>query len=108
MSKVQVQITKSAKQDLKGIARWVMLHDSPSKAAELLRQLEEACNSLTSLPLRGHKLPEQEIIAYSDCLEIHQGPYRIIYHCKEKVVYIDAILDGRRDIQAVLSSRTLG
>jgi len=74
MSKVQVQITRSAKQYLKGIARWVMLQDSPSKAAELLRQLEEACNSLTSLPLRGYKLPEQEIIAYSDCLEIHQGP----------------------------------
>ena len=108
VAKYLVKFTQSAKKDLTGIARWVMQNDSPGKAASLLTKLEEACSTLNNLPSRGHALPELASIDYQGYLEIHQGPYRIIYHLQEQFVLIDAVLDGRRDIHELLAKRLLG
>jgi toxin ParE1/3/4 len=40
-------------------------------------------------------------------LGIHYKPYRIIYEVKKEIVYIHSVLDGRRNIQEILSERIL-
>jgi len=42
-----------------------------------------------------------------DFREVHVGPYRIIYEMGGRVVWVLAVLDGRRDIQDVLARRLL-
>ena len=105
----KVELTKPALQDLKEIFNWVAANDSRAKASNLLDKLQETSKSLADLPLRGHALPELQAIGSQNYLEIHQGPYRIIYHihaqAQGQIVYIDAILDGRRDMQELLSAR---
>ncbi|MDX2471878.1 MAG: type II toxin-antitoxin system RelE/ParE family toxin [SAR324 cluster bacterium] len=108
MATFQVRILDSAEQDLKQIIRWVAKNDSPAKAKNLLDKLVESYLSLEELPLRGHHLPELTKIGISDYLEIHQGPYRLIYQVTQKTVFIHAVLDGRRDMEDLLSQRLLG
>ena len=103
----KVELTKPALQDLKEVFNWVAANDSRAKASNLLDKLQETSKSLANLPLRGHALPELQAIGSHNFLEIHQGPYRIIYHIQGEIVYIDAVLDGRRDMQELLNARLL-
>ena len=105
--KFKVEYTRPALQDLRGIFRWVVTNDSKAKATSLLKKLQKASESLSILPSRGHSMPELLSIG-AGYLEIHEGPYRIIYHTQGHMVYIDALLDGRRDMQTLLAKRLIG
>jgi toxin ParE1/3/4 len=39
---------------------------------------------------------------------VHFKPYRIVYRVYERKVVVFLIADGRRDMQALLTSRVLG
>jgi len=107
MEKFEVRILQTAEQDLYDIINWIAQNDSPEKAHRLLDKLIKSYQSLKDLPLRGHKLPELKQISTLDYLEIHQGPYRIIYQVQIQTVYIHAVLDGRRELADLLESRLL-
>lgn len=89
------------------IYRHEAVTDSPKKAGELLHRLQAKCMSLSELPERGYVPPELEPIGVFDYLEIHHGPYRLIYQLTGKAVFIHCILDGRRDMQELLQDRLL-
>ena len=107
MARFGVQILQEAEQDLRQTLRWVSINDSPIKARSLIEKLIKCCITLEELPYRGHTLKELERIAVKDYLEIHQGPYRIIYQVREQTVFIHAVLDGRRDLLELLEKRLL-
>ena len=107
MKKYKVLIDPQAKQDLKELFIFVALNDGISMADKLLDAIEKTCYKLEEYPERGHIPQELKLTGIKRYLEIHYKPYRIIYEIEKNLVYIHSILDGRRNIQEILSERLL-
>lgn len=107
MRKYKLLFDPQAKQDLKEIFIFAAANDSISAANKLLDSLEKTCYRLEELPERGHTLPELKQTGIKKYLEIHFKPYRVIYEIDNNLVYIHSVLDGRRNIQEILSERLL-
>ena len=105
--KYKVIIDPKAKQDLKEIFIYVALNDSLQSANKLLDSLENSCYKLEEYPECGHVPIELRATGIKRFLQIHYKPYRIIYEINKNQVYIHAVLDGRRNIQEILSERLL-
>jgi toxin ParE1/3/4 len=103
----QVYMLEPAEQDIKDIYYYVAVHDSQASALRLIDELETACFKLENFPQRGmvpHELMEIGIVDY---LQILCFSYRIIFQIENNKVFIHAVLDGRRDISALLERRFL-
>ena len=105
--KYKVVIDLQAKEDLKEIFVYVALNDNLDSANVLLDKLEETCYKLEQFPERGHIPEEIRSTGLKRYLEVHFKPYRVIYEIDKRLVYIHAVLDGRRNIQEILSERLL-
>jgi toxin ParE1/3/4 len=105
--KYKVIIDPQAKLDLKEIFIYVSMNDSVQSANRLLDGLEETCFKLEKFPERGHIPPELKPTGIKNYLEIHYKPYRIIYEIGTNLIYIHSVIDGRRNIQEILSNRFL-
>lgn len=105
--KYRVIIDPQAKSDLKEILVYVAMNDSVQSANRLLDALEEACYKLEKFPKRGHIPPELRQTGVKSYLEIHYKPYCIIYEIEDNLIYIHSVIDGRRNIQEILSNRFL-
>jgi len=100
-------IDSLAKKDIIEIYNYVGLSDSSDKANRLLDNLERNCNNLERFPEREHIPEELRGTGIKRFLEIHYKPYRIIYEIIENIVYVHCVLDGRRNMQELLSSKLL-
>lgn len=107
MKRFRGRVTEDAERDLVDIFRYVATTDSVEKADHVLDQLESLCLQLAELPLRGHVPPELERIGVSIFREVHFKPYRVIFEVTGQDVFVHAVLDGRRDLQALLERRLL-
>ncbi len=105
--KYKVIIDPQAKLDLKEIFIYVAMNDSIHSANKLLDALEETCYKLEKYPERGHIPPELRPTGIKSFLEIFYKPYRIIYEIEDNLIYIHSVIDGRRNIQEILSNRLL-
>lgn len=103
----KVLLDPQAKQDIKEIFIYTAHNDSSQSAEKLLNALEKTCYNLECHPSRGHIPPELINTGIKKYLEIHYKPYRIIYETEKDMVYIHAVLDGRRNIGEILSGRIL-
>lgn len=102
-----VFLIAETEEDIFDIYQFVAAHDSPGKADNLFRKLQETVNSLEHQPTRGHVPPELSRINILEFLEIHYKPYRIIYQIVDTDVFVHCVLDGRRDLQDLLQRRLL-
>ncbi|MCC6636617.1 MAG: type II toxin-antitoxin system RelE/ParE family toxin [Ignavibacteriaceae bacterium] len=109
MSKVtfKVRFMIAAQNDLRSIYTYVYQNDCKPAAKKLIADIKSACETLQSLPKRGHLLPELQFLNIRTYLEIHFKHFRIIYEILDDTVYIHAVLDGRRSIQELLIERML-
>ena len=107
MKRFHVRLSAEAEQDLIDIYRYIAYHDSVESAGHVLDQLETVCSRLTGFPQRGHIPPELEWIAVTNFRELNFKPWRIIYEVIHRDVFIHCILDGRRDMLALLERRLL-
>jgi toxin ParE1/3/4 len=105
--KYKVVFDLQAKLDIKEIFLYVAVNDSMQSANKLLDALEETCYKLEKYPNRGHVPPELRTTGIKSYLEIHYKPYRIIYEIENNIVYVHSVIDGRRNIQEILSNRFL-
>lgn len=105
--KYKVKIDPQAQEDMKEIFLYVAINDSFDLANKLLDKIEETCYKLEKYPTRGHIPEELRSTGIKRYLEIHFKPYRIIYEIKKEIVYVHSVLDGRRNIQEILSERIL-
>ena len=96
-----------SKKDILEIYNYAAINDSAEKAKKLLENLEETYLKLEKLPERGHIPEELRGTGIKRFLEIHYKPYRIIYEIIDNIVYVHCVLDGRRNMQELLSSRLL-
>ncbi len=105
--KFAVEFDPLATKDLKEIFRYVAINDNFESAEKLLISLEESCLSLSDLPERGHAIREIKYTSSEKYLELQNNPYRIIYQIVKGIVYIHAVIDGRRNVRDVLIQRNL-
>lgn len=102
-----VLLSSDAERDIEDIYRYVARADAPAKADRLLDALQAACVALSDLPDRGNVPKELASLGIADFREIHHPPYRIIYRIMGRQVVIYCVLDGRRDMQALLQRRLI-
>lgn len=102
-----VLMTDDAARDLEEVYDYVAQHDAPGKADHVLEQIEKALASLCKSPERGAYPKELLTLGIREFREIFFKPYRIIYRVVGKAVYVLLIVDGRRDMQALLQRRLL-
>lgn len=101
-------MTSLALDDFFEIYKYVFFNDGPLKADKLIANLKSLCLSLDKFPNRGHKLKEFRTLDINPYLEIHYKSYRIIYTIVERIVYVNSVLDGRRDLNDILHKRLIG
>ncbi len=105
--KYGVKLDPLADNDLEEIFNFVADNDSYSAAYNLISELQTLCGKLEAFPERGHKIPEITSTSSSRYLELHYKTYRIIYQITDNLVYIHAVIDGRRNVRDVLIQRNL-
>jgi len=102
-----VFLTGDAARDLEEIYDYIDQHDVPGKTDYVLEQIEKVFSSLSENPKRGVYPRELSAIGIREYREIFFKPYRIIYRVIENRVYVLLIVDGRRNLQALLQQRLL-
>ena len=107
MKKYDVIFDRDAEDDLFDIYAFVAVNDSVEKADRLFAALRRTCLKLQRLPLRGNIPTELFEIGVVEFRELHYTSYRIIYSLESTTVHVHIVLDGRRDIQAILQERLL-
>ena len=103
----EVLVTADAANDLEELYDYIGIHDSPGKAEQVLAKIEKTFDSLSESPERGAHPKELLALGIRDYREIFFKPYRVIYRVMGDLVYILLIVDGRRDMQALLQRRLL-
>lgn len=102
-----VLLTDDAAGDLEELYHYIAKHDAPGKADYVLQQIEETFSSLSEFPERGAYPKELLALGIREYREIFFKPYRLIYKIMDRNVYVFLIVDGRRDLQALLQRRLL-
>jgi toxin ParE1/3/4 len=108
MKRYVVELTEDALLDLDDIADYIASHDGPDRAEYVAQGIEKAYASLALFPNRGAYPRELLELGNREFREVHFKPYRIIYRVFARRVVVFLIADGRRDMQALLTSRVLG
>jgi len=107
VKRYRVRLTADAERDLIDIYRYIALHDSGANANHVLEELEALCSRLTEMPERGHVPPELDRIGVTNYREVNFKPYRVLYEVIRQDVFIHCVLDGRRDMSALLQRRVI-
>lgn len=102
-----VLLTRHAARDLEEVYDYVARHDAPGKAEHVLGRIEQALDSLSDSPQRGAYPRELLAMGIREFREVFFKPYRIIYKVVGTAVCVLLIVDGRRDLQALLQRRLL-
>lgn len=104
----EVLITRGAERDLEGIHDYIADFDCRENADYVLDQLLLAIAELRLQPQRGSHPRELMKLGIQEYRQVLFKPYRVIYRISDKTVHVYLVIDGRRDIQQLLSKRLLG
>ncbi len=104
----QVLLTRGAEEDLESIYDYISQFDCVANADYVLDQVMEIAQSLAHMPERGSYPKELLALGIKEYRQVFFKPYRLIYRVMDDQVIVYLIVDGRRDMQAVLGRRLLG
>jgi len=107
-TRYDVLLTEGAEQDLEALYDHIAEFDSVANANHVLDRLMEVVEGLALFPERGSYPQELVAQGIKDYRQTAFKPYRVIYRVLGSRVVIYLIVDGRRDMQAVLARRLLG
>ena len=102
-----VLLTADAEADLEDLFDCIASHDSLVAANRVLDRIKRGLASLSSMPERGSHPKELLALGIRDYRQIFIKPYRLIYRVVDARVYVYLIVDGRRDMQSMLSRQLL-
>jgi toxin ParE1/3/4 len=103
----EVLLTEGAERDLEEIYDYIAQFDSPANADHVLDRLMGAVDSPQRLPERGSHPKELLALGIKEFRQTFFKPYRVIYRVTGDRVIVYLIVDGRRDMQSVLTRRLL-
>lgn len=98
--------TRSAVFDLESIIEYVA-ENRPLTARALFRRLKKQIETLSHSPQRGRYIPELEEQGIFLYRELIISPWRVMYRVHERVVYVMAIIDSRRNIEDILLEKLI-
>ncbi|MFN5152515.1 MAG: type II toxin-antitoxin system RelE/ParE family toxin [Burkholderiales bacterium] len=104
----EVLLTQGAEQDLEAIYDYICEFNGVASANYVLDALMDVVENLSRLPERGSYPKELVSLGIKEYRQTFFKPYRVIYRVADNKVIIYLIVDGRRDMQAVLARRLLG
>lgn len=104
MAEFEVLWTDTAQRDLESIVDHIA-RDNLENALVVLERLEARASALATNPHRGRKVPELLSLDLHQYRELIERPWRILYRIEQDRVFVVAVLDGRRDLQALLIDR---
>jgi toxin ParE1/3/4 len=102
----EVLWTEVALADLEDLLGFIE-REAPDAAGAVLSRLEQAAQRLEQHPHRGRVVPELARFELRLYRELIVRPWRIIYRVGHRRVFVMAVLDGRRDLEALLLARLL-
>ena len=109
MKQHTVLLTDDAQADLQELYDYIAVYDAPAKADAVLDKLEAVVASLRNFPERGAVTKELRDVGIRDYREVYFKPkrviYRVIYRVLDGKVFVYLIVDGRRDMQTLLTQR---
>jgi toxin ParE1/3/4 len=106
LNKYAVFWTTTAQRDLEEIIDYIAM-DSVDIATSLYEKIKKAARSPEAFPDQGRIIPElqrQNIFKYR---EVIIDPWRLMYKKEQEIIYIMAVIDGRRNIEDILMQRQL-
>jgi len=101
----EVLLTRDAERDLEDLYEYIATRDSAGNADRVLDRIEKALESLATFPERGSHPKELLALGIREYRQVFFKPYRLIYRMAEQRVNVYLIVDGRRDMQALLARR---
>jgi toxin ParE1/3/4 len=104
MIRHHVEWTVLARGDLAEIAHFIADH-SMANAERVMDRIEARAASLTTMSASGRVVPELRQFGMTHLLEILERPWRIFYVIEPHRVLVMGVLDGRRDLNALLGER---
>lgn len=99
--------SESACKDLEDIIDYLASQESLAAASKVHQRVLDAIESLAKLPIRCRLVPELKEMGIRDFRELIVSPYRICFRIRADRVVLVGVLDGRRDLEEALISRTL-
>ncbi len=102
-----VVLLASAEQDLKDLRQYIVKNFSVVVWQETYGNIKKAIRNLKHFPLAGSIPDEFHQLNISQYRQVIVGLNRIIYEVRQQTVYIHVIVDGRRDLQTLLTKRVL-
>lgn len=108
LDRFEVLLTRGAEQDLEAIHDYIAEFDCAANANRVLNQLMRVVEGLTRFPQRGNYPKELVALGIKEFRQTAFKPYRVIYRVMERRVIIYLLVDGRRNMQALLARRLLG
>lgn len=103
----EVLLTADAEADLEDLFDCIAAHDSLVAAHRVLDRIEKVVDSLSAFPERGSLPRELLALGIKEYRQVFFKPYRLIYRIVDSRVHVYLIVDGRRDMQSLLSRRLL-
>lgn len=104
MTERRVLWTRTARRDLDAIIDYIAA-ESVENALSILERLSERAASLSQTAERGRLVPELRVIGVTQYRELIERPWRLLYRIESERVMVLAVLDGRRDLDALLLER---
>ena len=93
--------------DLDDVLEFIARRETPERAAQVYVTIAERVGALATHPMRCRIVPELKRVGVTDYRELIVAPYRIFFRIDGRVVGIVGVLDGRRDIEEILTVRGL-
>lgn len=104
----EVHLTAGAERDLEEIHEYLGRYESRRVADDVLDRLLAVAETLSAFPERGACPDELLALGIREYRQVLFEPYRVVYRVVGTRVFIYLIVDGRRDMQALLARRLLG
>jgi toxin ParE1/3/4 len=104
----ELRLSPDALADLADIYDWIAANDGAARAAHVQDRILAAIAALAQHPERGAYPKELIALGVRDFRQTYFKPYRVVYKVESRFVDIYLVVDGRRDMQALLARRLLG
>lgn len=102
----RIELTETAINDMFEIYYYISMNDSFENAEKVIEKIKERAFSLSKYPERGSRVNEI-YDEQPDIKQVYFKPYRIIYRIQKQIVFVLAVLDGRRNLEDELRSRLI-
>lgn len=105
MKRSAVVLAGVAHTDIKAIVEYYLSIGEVAAAERANAAIDQAMESLATMPSRGRVVPELRKRGVSRYREVLATPFRIIYRVSSRQVHVLAIVDHRRDATHLLLER---